>query len=63
MDWDGLLTAWGKYIKSTTILDSQRTLYQEYPKDYIETGISAIDGLTTLIRGQKLPVFRVTAFP
>ncbi|MDD7757904.1 MAG: V-type ATP synthase subunit B [Aerococcus suis] len=28
-----------------------------YPRDYIETGFSAIDGLMTLIRGQKLPIF------
>ena len=31
---------------------------REYPRNYIHTGISAIDGLTTLIRGQKLPIFR-----
>ena len=30
---------------------------REYPRNYINTGISAIDGLTTLIRGQKLPIF------
>jgi len=30
---------------------------REYPRDYIATGISAIDGLATLIRGQKLPIF------
>jgi len=30
---------------------------REYPRNYIQTGISAIDGLTTLIRGQKLPIF------
>ena len=30
---------------------------REYPRNYINTGISAIDGLTTLIRGQKLPLF------
>lgn len=30
---------------------------REYPRDYLETGISAIDSLTTLIRGQKLPIF------
>ena len=30
---------------------------REYPRNCIETGISAIDGLTTLIRGQKLPIF------
>lgn len=28
-----------------------------YPRNFIQTGISAIDGLTTLIRGQKLPIF------
>ncbi len=30
---------------------------REYPRNYIQTGISSIDGLTTLIRGQKLPIF------
>ena len=30
---------------------------REYPRNYIQTGISAIDGLMTLIRGQKLPIF------
>ena len=30
---------------------------REYPQSFIQTGISAIDGLTTLIRGQKLPIF------
>ena len=30
---------------------------REYPKDFIQTGISAIDGLTSLVRGQKLPIF------
>ena len=30
---------------------------RKYPRNYICTGISAIDGLTTLIRGQKLPIF------
>ena len=33
---------------------------REYPRNYIRTGISAIDGLTTLIRGQKLPIFQET---
>jgi V/A-type H+-transporting ATPase subunit B len=36
---------------------------REYPRDYIQTGISAIDGLTTLIRGQKLPVFSGNGLP
>jgi hypothetical protein len=30
---------------------------RQYPRNYIQTGISAIDGLNTLIRGQKLPIF------
>ena len=34
-----------------------------YPRDYIETGFSAIDGLTTLIRGQKLPIFSGDGMP
>lgn len=36
---------------------------RKYPKDYIETGISSIDGLTTLIRGQKLPIFSGSGLP
>lgn len=36
---------------------------REYPRDYIRTGISAIDGLTTLIRGQKLPIFSGDGLP
>ena len=34
-----------------------------YPKNYINTGISSIDGLTTLIRGQKLPIFSGSGLP
>ncbi|ABK78067.1 archaeal/vacuolar-type H -ATPase subunit B [Cenarchaeum symbiosum A] len=30
---------------------------REYPKDFIQTGVSAIDGIMTLVRGQKLPIF------
>lgn len=33
------------------------------PRDYIETGISAIDGMNTLVRGQKLPVFSGPGLP
>jgi len=36
---------------------------REYPRNYIQTGISAIDGLTTLIRGQKLPIFSGSGLP
>ncbi|MDR1058475.1 MAG: V-type ATP synthase subunit B, partial [Treponema sp.] len=34
-----------------------------YPRDFIQTGISAIDGMTTLIRGQKLPIFSGNGLP
>jgi V/A-type H+-transporting ATPase subunit B len=34
-----------------------------YPRDFIQTGISAIDGMNTLIRGQKLPIFSGNGLP
>jgi len=34
-----------------------------YPKEFIQTGISAIDGLNTLVRGQKLPIFSAFGLP
>ena len=36
---------------------------RKYPRNYIHTGISAIDGLTTLIRGQNLPIFSGNGLP
>lgn len=36
---------------------------REYPRNYIRTGLSSIDGLTTLIRGQKLPIFSGNGLP
>jgi len=36
---------------------------RKYPKNYIQTGISTIDTLTTLIRGQKLPIFSGNGLP
>lgn len=36
---------------------------RDYPNEFIETGISAIDGLNTLVRGQKLPVFSMSGLP
>lgn len=36
---------------------------RQYPKDFIHTGVSAIDTLTTLIRGQKLPIFSGNGLP
>ncbi len=36
---------------------------REYPRNFIQTGISTIDGLATLIRGQKLPIFSGNGMP
>lgn len=36
---------------------------RDYPNEFIQTGISAIDGLNTLVRGQKLPVFSMNGLP
>ena len=36
---------------------------RDHPSDFIETGISAIDGLNTLVRGQKLPIFSGFGLP
>ena len=36
---------------------------RNYPAEFIETGISAIDGLNTLVRGQKLPIFSGSGLP
>ena len=54
-----------KDIKSSIIVEEKRDINgaplnpaaRARPKDFIETGVSAIDGLMTLIRGQKLPIF------
>lgn len=36
---------------------------RSYPQEFIETGVSAIDGLNTLVRGQKLPIFSASGLP
>jgi V/A-type H+-transporting ATPase subunit B len=36
---------------------------RSYPSDFIETGVSSIDGLDTLVRGQKLPIFSASGLP
>ncbi len=36
---------------------------RDYPAEFIQTGVSAIDGLNTLVRGQKLPVFSASGLP
>jgi V/A-type H+-transporting ATPase subunit B len=36
---------------------------REYPSEFIQTGVSAIDGMNTLVRGQKLPIFSGSGLP
>jgi V/A-type H+-transporting ATPase subunit B len=36
---------------------------REYPREFIQTGMSTIDGLNTLVRGQKLPIFSASGLP
>lgn len=36
---------------------------RDYPSEFIQTGVSAIDGLNTLVRGQKLPIFSASGLP
>ena len=43
--------------------DPLNPVSREYPRNFIQTGISSIDGLTTLIRGQKLPFFSGDGLP
>jgi len=51
---DTMLDVTGKPINPTA---------REYPRDFIQTGISVLDGMNTLIRGQKLPIFSGNGLP
>ena len=59
---DGLGSVYPQ-VKRDVNGDPINPVSRKYPKDYIETGISSIDGLTTLIRGQKLPIFTGSGLP
>ena len=54
VNYDKLLDVNGKPLNPVS---------RKYPRNYIRTGISSIDGLTTLIRGQKLPIFSGNGLP
>lgn len=43
--------------------ESLNPFARDYPSEFIQTGVSAIDGLNTLVRGQKLPVFSGSGLP
>jgi len=42
---------------------SDQPYSREYPEEFIQTGVSAIDGMNTLVRGQKLPIFSGSGLP
>ncbi|MDR2864984.1 MAG: V-type ATP synthase subunit B [Spirochaetaceae bacterium] len=54
-------------IYSSTLIDVNglpiNPYARTYPRDFIQTGLSAIDGMNTLIRGQKLPIFSGNGLP
>lgn len=57
----------GKDLISTKTIDINGTplnpVARDYPSEFIQTGVSAIDGLNTLVRGQKLPIFSASGLP
>src|SRR6056297_2655573 len=65
--FDGLGNPKGEPILPEDFLDINgnplNPVSRAYPKDVIQTGISTIDGLNTLIRGQKLPIFSGQGLP
>ncbi|MGA2546036.1 MAG: V-type ATP synthase subunit B [Rectinemataceae bacterium] len=54
-----ILTSDRRDVNGSPINPSARV----YPRDFIQTGVSAIDGMNTLIRGQKLPIFSGNGLP
>lgn len=57
--WAEIITAKRLDINGNPINPQSR----EYPRDFIQTGISSIDGMNTLVRGQKLPIFSAAGLP
>lgn len=66
-DGMGRPTDGGGEIIPTKVSDINGTplnpVARDYPSEFIQTGISAIDGLNTLVRGQKLPIFSGSGLP
>ena len=70
--WDGCSTAWAGPSTAGRrpgggVPGHQRPAHEpaarDYPNEFIQTGISTIDGLNTLVRGQKLPIFSGSGLP
>lgn len=54
-----IISSLKRNINSSAINPAART----YPREFIQTGISTIDGLNSLVRGQKLPIFSASGLP
>ncbi len=54
-----LVSALTRHVNGAPINPAARV----YPREFIQTGISAIDGMNTLVRGQKLPIFSSSGLP
>ncbi|MBO4216818.1 MAG: V-type ATP synthase subunit B [Clostridia bacterium] len=63
----GKISDGGPEIISDKVLDINGTpinpAARNYPSEFIQTGVSTIDGLNTLVRGQKLPIFSCSGLP
>ncbi len=59
---DGLGPVFGDVVRNINGMPIN-PVSRVYPRNYIQTGLSAIDGFTTLIRGQKLPIFSGSGLP
>ena len=59
---DGCGPVYGRMVRNVNG-QPLNPMARSYPRDFIHTGISAIDVLTTLIRGQKLPIFSGNGLP
>jgi len=59
---DGLPSAIAEHKRDVNGLPINPTA-RDYPRKFIQTGLSAIDGMNTLIRGQKLPIFSGSGLP
>ena len=63
-DWEGPSTT-DRYFAGSQVTNGlpMNPTARNYPQEFIQTGISAIDGLNTLVRGQKLPIFSASGLP
>ena len=65
-DWDVRSTAGRKSVPEERLDVNglpMNPAARSYPEEFIQTGVSAIDGLNTLVRGQKLPIFSASGLP